>query len=244
MRHKAAEYDYEASSYDISRFNSGLGKHLDYLHKRIVGHLLNSNGKTVLDAGVGTGRFAVWLTRKGFEVVGVDVSKEMLKKAKEKAQTLPRKIHIVLGDVNFLPFREGVFDNYICINVVNHIPEIDGFLKEVKYVIKQKGIFIVNFPNLQSLYFPIAVIINLRKRVLFKGGKIRSKWFTPIEIKSLMRNAGFNIKEVEACAIASPIPFGDELVKIIERVNLLLIDSKLKLIGGSLFVRAEKVDLP
>lgn len=56
--------------------------------------------------------------------------------------------------------------------------------------------------------------------------------------------AGFNIKEVKACTMASPIPLGDRLVKILERVNILMVDSKLKFIGGSLFVRAEKVGLP
>jgi 2-polyprenyl-3-methyl-5-hydroxy-6-metoxy-1,4-benzoquinol methylase len=38
----------------------------------------------VLEAGIGTGRFATWLAKKGFSVVGIDISKEMLKKAKEK----------------------------------------------------------------------------------------------------------------------------------------------------------------
>jgi len=56
--------------------------------------------------------------------------------------------------------------------------------------------------------------------------------------------AGFNIKEVKAYTIASPIPRGDKLVKIQERVNLLIVDSKVKFIGSSLFVRAEKVGLP
>jgi len=244
MHHKVAEYDYEASSYDESRFSSRLGRHLDYMHKRIVGRLLNLNGKTVLDVGVGTGRFAMWLAKKGFEVVGVDISKEMLKEAKRKTQISSKNIHLILADAHFLPLRKEMFDNCICINMVNHISKMDEFLREVKYVINRTGVFIVNFPNLQSLYLPIAIIVNLSKRALFKGGKIRSRWFTPLEIKSLMRNAGFNIKEVKACTIASPIPFGDKLVKIIERINLLLSDSKLKLIGGNLFVMAEKMGLP
>ena len=244
MHHKAAEYDYEAPSYDESRFNSRLGRRLDYMHKKIIGRLLNSNGKTVLDVGVGTGRFATWLAKKGFEVVGVDISKEMLKEAKRKTQISSKNIHLILADAHFLPLRKEMLDNCICINMVNHISKMDEFLREVKYVINRTGVFIVNFPNLQSLYLPIAIIVNLRKRAVFTGGKISSRWFTPLEIKSLMRKAGFDIKEVRACTIASPVPFGDKLVKTIERVNFLLVDSKLKFIGGSLFVGAEKIDLP
>jgi len=241
MHHKAAEYDYEASSYDESRFSSGLGRHLDYMHKKIVGRLLNSNGKTVLDVGVGTGRFATWLAEKGFEVVGVDISKEMLKKVKGKGQTLSKNMHLLLGDVNFLPFKKEVFDSCICINVINHIPEIDGFLKEVKYVIDPSGVFILNFPNIQSPYLPIAIIVNLRKLALFKGGKIRSKWFTFREVNSSLSRVGFDVKEVRGCAIASPIPFGEKLVKIVQIINFFAEASKLRLFSGSLFVKAQKL---
>jgi len=63
-----------------------------------------------------------------------------------------------------------------------------------------------------------------------------------VEWRTLL--TGFNIKEVKAYTIASPIHLGDKLVEILERVNFLIVDSKLKFIGGGLFVRAEKVGLP
>ena len=238
MGHKVAEYDYEAPSYDKSRFYNRLGKHLNYMHKRIVGSLLNSTGKTLLGVGVGTGRFAIWLAEKGFEVVGVDISIEMLKKAKRKTQSSSKNIPLVLGDGRFLPFRKKTFDSCICINVVNHIPKIDRLLKEVKYVIEPRGFFIVNFPNLQSPYLPIAIIINLRKRALFKG-KIYSRWFTLKEIRSSMLTAGFNIKEIRGCAIASPLPLGDKLVKIVQRINFSIETSRIKLFSGNIFVKTQ-----
>lgn len=239
MPQETAEYDYEASTYEKSRFHSRLGMHLDHMHKKIVADLISSDGKILLDVGVGTGRFATWLVEKGFEVVGVDISREMLKEAKRKTQSLSENVHLVLSDCRLLPFKKEMFDGCICINVVNHIPEIDRFLKEVQYTIEPRGFFIVNFPNLQSLYFPIAIIVNLRKHALLKRRKIRSKWFTPLEIKSLIKSAGFDIKEVKACAITSTIPLGDKLVRIIERMNLLLVDSRLKHFGGSLFISAD-----
>ena len=238
MCHKMAEYDYEALSYEKKRFQSRLGKHLDYMHKKIVGCLLNSDGKILLDTGAGTGRITIWLAEKGFEVVGVDISKEMLKKAKGKTQGLSKNIHLVLGDIHFFPFKKGIFDSCLCINVVNHIPEIDRFLKEVKYVIRPRGFFIVNFPNLQSPYFPIAIIVNIRKRALFKKREIQSRWFIPTEISLLMLKAGFKIKEVRGCAIASHLPLGNTLVKVVQRINLSIENSRLKLFAGSLFVKA------
>lgn len=241
MRKEVPEYNNEAEAYDKSRFFSICGKHLDYMHKKIIRSLLYSSGRTILDAGVGTGRFSVWLSEKGFEVIGIDLSKEMLVQAKRKIQSSNVRLYLVLGDVHFLPFKKGIFDNCICINVVNHITEINQFLKEVKYVTDPKGFFIVNFPNLQSLYLPIAIIVNLRKRALFKGRKIYSKWFIPTEIEFLMSSAGFIIKEIRGCAIATPIPFGDKLVKVIQRMNFSIETSRLKLISGSLFYKVHVV---
>jgi len=240
MRYKNPEYDLEASSYDESRFYSRLGKHIDHMHKRIVKSLLNSSGKMLLDVGVGTGRFAMWLAERGFEVVGVDISREMIKKAKSARAKVSnsKNVHLVLGDACFLPFRKGFFENCICINVINHMPAFDKFLKEVSYVVKPTGSFIVNFPNLWSPYLPIALIVNLRKRALFKGG-IFSRWFTPKEIRSSLSSAGFSIREIRGCMIASQIPLGNRLLKILRFINLIFENSKFKLFSGSLFVRAQ-----
>jgi len=235
MYEKVPEYNNGAEAYDKSRFFSICGKHLDYMHKRIIRSLLSSSGRIILETGVGTGRFSVWLSEKGFEVVGIDISKEMLKQAKRKIQISNVLLNLVLGDVHFLPFKKGIFGNCICINVVNHIPEINQFLKEVKYVIDPKGSFIVNFPNIQSLYLPVYIIINLIKRALFK--EIYSRWFIPTEIRFLISSAGFIIKEIKGCAIATPLPFGDKLVKVIQRVNFSIENSRLKLISGSLFYK-------
>ena len=171
---KIAEYDYEALSYDESRFQSELGKHIDYMHKRIIKHLLHPTSKLVLEVGVGTGRFTTWLAERDLEVIGVDISKEMLRKAKRKTQN-SSKIHLILADANFLPFRKGIFDTCVSINVINHIPNVDTFLKEIKHVIKPGGFFIFNFPNLLSPYLPVAIMVNFKKQALFKKRKIFCK---------------------------------------------------------------------
>lgn len=239
MNCKTAEYDYEASSYDKSRFYSELGRHLDRMHKRIVGSFLFSSGKLVLDVGVGTGRFAIWLAEKGFEAIGIDLSREMLKKAKRKAEVLHTDISLVLADMRFLPFRTELFDSCICINVIDHVSSVSKFLKEAKYVIKSEGFLIFNFSNLQSPYLPIAIIVNLRRQALFKGGKIHSRWCTLREINMFLSTTGFNVKELRGCMIASSVPLADKLVRIIRTMNFLLERSKFRLFCSSLFIKAQ-----
>lgn len=55
----------------------------------LVAHLLHKTGGTrVLDAGCGTGRVAIELAQRGFQVVGVDVDPSMLAAAREKRSDL------------------------------------------------------------------------------------------------------------------------------------------------------------
>ena len=242
MNQKVAEYDYEAADYDKSRFSDNIGRHLDYMHKKILWSFINSSGKLVLEAGIGTGRFATWLAKKGFEVVGTDLSREMLKKAKKKKEILNVDIGLILADAHFLPFRKGLFDSCICINVMDHFSDVDGFLRQVKHVIRSKGYFIFNFSNLRSIYLPIAIIINLRKRALFKG--VQSSWFTIGEVNALMSRDGFDVKRIKGCFIASPMPLGNNLVKIIQMLNFSIENSRLQSFSGSLFVKAQLINHP
>src|ERR1700682_2952550 len=47
--------------------------------------LLRSPGSGVLDAGCGTGRVAIELARRGYATVGVDVDRDLLARARDKA---------------------------------------------------------------------------------------------------------------------------------------------------------------
>lgn len=244
-----AEYDYEAANYDKSRFTDNMGRHLDYMHKKILVSLLDPSNKLLLEAGVGTGRFATWLAKKGFGVVGIDISREMLKKAKEKKEILNVDIGLILADIHSLPFRKGVFDSCICINVLDHVYDIGRFLKEARYVIKPKGSLIFNFSNPQSPYLPIAIVINLTKLALFKSGRIYSRWLTLREIDTLLSTTSFDINELRGCMIASPIPLAEKLVKVVQVMNSYLETSKFRLFCGSVFVKAQpsaesKFDIP
>jgi ubiquinone/menaquinone biosynthesis C-methylase UbiE len=234
-----AEYDHEAANYDKSRFSDSMGRHLDHMHKRILESLIDSSGKLVLEAGVGTGRFATWLAKKGFMMVGIDISRKMLKKTREKKRILNLNVELVMADVRFLPFREGVFDNCICINVMDHFSDVSAFFGQARKVLKSKGRLIFNFSNLQSLYLPLAMLVNSRSQAMFKSGKIWTRWQTFKEIKTLLLFNGFCIKGLRGCFIASGIPLGNNLFPIAKIVNVALEDSRFNIFSGSIFVSGQ-----
>ncbi len=85
-----------------------------------------SDYTTILDAGVGTGRFARPLQDSGFKVVGIDIAKKMISKAKEK-----RVANLLFGDVCFFPFKDNSFDATVCIHILHLMREWKTALQEI-----------------------------------------------------------------------------------------------------------------
>jgi ubiquinone/menaquinone biosynthesis C-methylase UbiE len=72
-------------------------------------------GAMVLDLACGTGRHAIELTRREYQVVGFDLSLAMLAKAADEAQDRNQKINFVQGDMREMTF-DGTFDGVYCWN--------------------------------------------------------------------------------------------------------------------------------
>lgn len=72
-------------------------------------------GDRVLDVAAGTGETARFLVeRLGAEVVGVDRSESMVRRARGKARGVEGRMRLVRADAHALPFRSGGLDHAIC----------------------------------------------------------------------------------------------------------------------------------
>jgi SAM-dependent methyltransferase len=77
--------------------------------------VLSKDGcRRILEVGIGTGRIAKPLLGRNFELVGVDFSRGMLAKAKEKGIE-----DLVMGEANHLPFEDKVFDAALMAHVLH-----------------------------------------------------------------------------------------------------------------------------
>jgi ubiquinone/menaquinone biosynthesis C-methylase UbiE len=94
---------------------------------------------SVLDDGVGTGRFAMPLQRRGFDVVGIDVARLMLQKAADKGVGA-----LVRGDACALPFRDGSFDYALSVHLIHLIPAWRSALREVGRVTRTSLLSVVS----------------------------------------------------------------------------------------------------
>ena len=95
----------------------------------------------ILDIGSGTGFLSLILTEIGYDVVGVDISEEMIERAKEKAagRGVKLKIEFKLGDAEALPFKTDFFDAIVNRSVLWTLPEPKKALEEWKRVLKPGG---------------------------------------------------------------------------------------------------------
>jgi SAM-dependent methyltransferase len=92
-------------------------------------------GAQVLEPGVGTGRIALPLVAAGCEVVGVDLSAQMLAGLEGRRQ---QGLRLVRGDITRLPFRENAFDAAVCVHVL-HLVDSRSVLRQLLQLVRPGG---------------------------------------------------------------------------------------------------------
>lgn len=113
--------------------------------KRVVDYINTRSGR-VLEVGVGTG-LSLERYRPHLDVVGIDVSADMLDKAREKVREKNlrhvKAIHEM--DARHLDFPDGHFDTVVAMYLVSVVPEPERVVAEMARVCKPGGeIVIVN----------------------------------------------------------------------------------------------------
>lgn len=103
--------------------------------QNLIPYFKSAKDKKVLDAGAGTGRLSVRLANNEADVTALDLSPEMLDILHKKNN----KIKIVEGDIENMPFEDGVFDMVFSSLTLVHLKKIEPFLDECYRVLKDDG---------------------------------------------------------------------------------------------------------
>jgi ubiquinone/menaquinone biosynthesis C-methylase UbiE len=128
-------YDRSAIIYERRYKNIQWEKYTIMIDKPVKGR--------ILDLGCGTGLLSEFLQE---EIYGVDISFQMVKRARSKELA-------VQADIDFLPFRNSVFDAVLSFTSLQNLPSLDYVFKEVRRVLKDNHPFI--FTILEKKYSPI-----------------------------------------------------------------------------------------
>lgn len=130
-------YDFNKIASNYDRLNHIMTLGMDRLwRRRSVKRLISGfiHKPKVLDIACGTGDMMVELTTQGCDVIGVDLSEEMLAIAAQKC-----KAPTMIADAEQLPFPDASFDAVTCAFGIRNFVHLEKGLSEMSRVLKPSG---------------------------------------------------------------------------------------------------------
>ena len=143
--------NYEGSDYQNTFWDQGNRAYEDAAEGVALQRLLPKEGKLMLELGAGAGRNTP--RYQGFErVVLLDYSRSQLEQAQQRLGTdLSDRYLFIAADAYRLPFQNGVFDGATMIRTLHHMAEPRLALEQVRNVLKENSIFILEYANKHNL---------------------------------------------------------------------------------------------
>jgi len=199
-------------------FKSTIGQYIDVSEQQPVTESVRFDKSVfILDSGCGSGRY-LKKTSSEQSFVGLDISLEMLKVAKNEL----KNGFFVAGELEYLPFKDNVFDEIICVRVLQHIRDQQKAINELSRICKKGGFLTVlslNSWTLHCLYknFRMSSFMNFIDK---NAGKLLSKktanalgltkwdfeydnYCSLPELENMLKKARFQITEKKGGTIGS-----------------------------------------
>ncbi len=98
----------------------------------------------ILEAGTGPGFLSIILADAGYDMTAIDLTPEMLKRAKENAGDLAGSIKFMEMNAEEMTFADGSFDAVVTRNLTWDLPHPDVFYSEICRVMRKDGL-LINF---------------------------------------------------------------------------------------------------
>jgi SAM-dependent methyltransferase len=123
---------------------------INYVYKKIKKYV--KNARTACEVGLGEGYLLRLLHNSGLNVVGIDISKYLVKKLRNKFDREGLNIELIHGDISKIKLEKDKFDLLFCLDVLEHIPDLEKAIKNIKKGLSNDGLLIGTLPLHESLY--------------------------------------------------------------------------------------------
>ncbi len=182
--------DYDAQKSRTWKNPKGFGAEVV---KELSSAIATCKNGLVLEVGIGSGRNATGLLKKTkLHIVGIDISKEMLKLAKAKMTGFKRSLSLVLGDIEHLPFSPHIFDALVCMSTMHYFPSTEEILNGFHRTLKNNGIVV---------YGDLTIHENDDKEFLEilenTISRVHAKYHKPSEMKQFLEKSAFQVSRMK-----------------------------------------------
>jgi ubiquinone/menaquinone biosynthesis C-methylase UbiE len=240
----------------VREFFDGIVQHVPYetryrQHTTMIGYEILSRkaavlaaldaqglrGGVVLDVGCGPAVFTRELLDRGFSVIGIDASPNVVTQARQIVADHPHadRARFDTGDVERLDVPSGSIDVVLAVGLVEYLPTDAPALREMRRVLKPRGVAIITMTNRHSYYAAARALVRPLRPLLRRaaGGKFRGRQLLGVHQTRTHTRAGFEAEAKAAGLVPvtadyvnfSPIPFNipgqlpPALVKMMDAVN-------------------------
>jgi len=164
-----------------------------YVRGRLFEDMLRQHGAPggeILDYGCGPGRISLRLSRCGFQVLGVDCSREMIRQAKLQNQAGAGLQFRVLEECRDV-FAPNAYAGIVCSSVVEFVDDLEDLLAGFLRSLRPGGVAIISYANSASLWRRYAACFRRKYPHLAIQ---RHVWNWP-QARRVFTRAGFEVLE-------------------------------------------------
>ncbi len=172
---------------------------LRFIRDALVGHfgrperdLKPLAGLSVLDVGCGGGLVSEPLTRLGARVTGIDPTAEAIATARRHAEAQGLPIDYRAARVEDLHAAGETFDAVVCLEVVEHVPDVAGFVRIIGELVAPGGAAVLSTLNRTWKSYALAIVAaEYVLGWLPRGTHDWQRFVTPDELGRHLAAAGF-----------------------------------------------------
>ena len=150
-------------------------------------------GSKILEVASGPGYLSIELAKRGFDVVGVELSADFVEIGKKNAIEAGVEVDFQAGNAAAIPQSESSFDFLVCMAAFKNFSEPQKAMNEMHRVLKQGGTALIIDMNRENTNADIEEAMRD-----YPGMKGFDRWLVKLSFKTFLKNGAYSQQELEA----------------------------------------------